>query len=207
MVHELGHATALLKAGQQPSGIWFGIRYLVYPCFFTDVSPAWLMDKRSRVLVNSGGVYFQSLYGLMLFVACLASPLQLVDIFRYAFLMSAMLIFLQLIPFSRSDGHWIIRDLGSLHLRSSSVAARLLGVVAIALLCWLGYLAINAATQLLTAAWTLITTGRIPPQLFSLNTVYAAVLVIAFCKSIPALMGGLHRYAARLYRMTLRGTN
>jgi hypothetical protein len=66
-LHELGHAAALRRAGEAPGGVSFGVRYFVYPCFFTDVSSAWLLPRRQRILVNLGGCYLQALFATFLF--------------------------------------------------------------------------------------------------------------------------------------------
>src|SRR6478752_2203323 len=48
--HELGHASACRYGGATPSGMGVGI-YLVWPAFYTDVTDAYRLPKRSRLRV------------------------------------------------------------------------------------------------------------------------------------------------------------
>src|ERR1700743_3784194 len=58
--HELGHSSALLNAGGSPGGIGIGM-FLLMPVFFANVSQIWILPKKSRIIVDLGGIYFQQI--------------------------------------------------------------------------------------------------------------------------------------------------
>jgi putative peptide zinc metalloprotease protein len=107
LIHEFGHSSALSSFGGKPREIGFGL-YLVFPTFFSSVTDAWRFSKGQRIVVNFGGVYFEVLIatlGLLYFVI-FSDPFILVTCFLYLFNIA-----LNLNPFIRSDGYWIISDL------------------------------------------------------------------------------------------------
>ncbi|MEL7006639.1 MAG: hypothetical protein AAFN93_28525, partial [Bacteroidota bacterium] len=90
--------------------ICFGF-YLVFPMLNTDVTETWKLNKRQRLMVNLGGIYFQSLMNLVLIAAFLLVPdvsakKMLLDII----LASVLIIIINLIPFVKFDGYWIYSD-------------------------------------------------------------------------------------------------
>ena len=107
LFHELGHATALVKFGQTSGNIG-GAFYLLSPVMFTDVTNSWALKKWERLVVNSGGMYFEAIlcatgYGFfLLFGPPERSALSLFILFKTLW---------NLNPFLRSDGYWILSDL------------------------------------------------------------------------------------------------
>jgi putative peptide zinc metalloprotease protein len=105
-VHELGHAAACMRFGAAPSRIGFTI-YVVYPAFFCDVTEAWTLSRRQRVVVDVGGFYLQGLAIAGLAVAYFATgwaPLHL------AVWMALGTFALSLNPMFKFDGYWIVAD-------------------------------------------------------------------------------------------------
>ena len=106
LFHELGHAGALRKFGLKSGGIGFGF-YLLTPALFTDVSEAWKLDKKDRIIVNLGGIYFEMLLSgmFLLFyfykqnISFLVIPCVL-----------AIRTLINLNPFIKLDGYWILSD-------------------------------------------------------------------------------------------------
>jgi putative peptide zinc metalloprotease protein len=105
--HELGHAAALVRGGGTPGVMGAGL-YLVWPAFYTDVTDAYRLDRRARLRVDLGGLYFNALFALAAFAlwavtgweALLAViPLQVLQMVR------------QLIPLVRFDGYHVLADL------------------------------------------------------------------------------------------------
>ena len=118
LFHELGHATALVKFGQ-PSGRIGGAFYLFSPVMFTDVTNAWALTKRERIVVNCGGMYFEAIF-------CAGFYSFLIPFGFSELRMISLLILLKtmwnLNPFLRSDGYWILSDLLNIpNLRSHSL--------------------------------------------------------------------------------------
>jgi putative peptide zinc metalloprotease protein len=108
LFHEIGHATALASCGNRPGQIGWGI-YLFFPVFYTDLSNAWRLTRKQRVLVDLGGIYFEGLVLSALIAARLGgarSPFLL-----YLSLGVALQLASNLNPFLRRDGYWVTADL------------------------------------------------------------------------------------------------
>lgn len=111
LFHELGHASACSYFGARPRAIGFGI-YLVYPVFYSDVSAAWELRPRSRVIVDVAGLYFQGIVGalyVLLYVWTDWEPLLV------AILMIAGSSVFSLNPIFKFDGYWMIADALNVH--------------------------------------------------------------------------------------------
>ncbi|GIH03888.1 hypothetical protein Rhe02_19550 [Rhizocola hellebori] len=105
-MHELGHTTASIRYGAPGGQIGFGL-YLVYPVFYSDVSAAWTLPRRKRVVVDVGGVYFQ-----LLMVACYLLLFRFTgwEAARLAALGALGLVTFALIPIFKFDGYWLLSD-------------------------------------------------------------------------------------------------
>ena len=105
--HELGHAAACTYGGGRPGAMGAGL-YLVWPAFYTDVTDAYRLDRRARLRVDLGGIYFNAIFALVAFGSWAATgweallavvPLQVLQMVR------------QLVPLVRLDGYHILADL------------------------------------------------------------------------------------------------
>jgi putative peptide zinc metalloprotease protein len=112
LFHELGHAAACRKFNILPDSIGFGF-YLIFPVFYTDVSKIWRLKKMRRILVNSGGVYFQLLINLCLLgYYLLIAQYQLPgkNLIEIIAVVNTFIALYSLNPFLRNDGYWIFSD-------------------------------------------------------------------------------------------------
>jgi putative peptide zinc metalloprotease protein len=105
--HEFGHAAACRYGGATPGAMGAAI-YLVWPAFYTDVSDSYRLDRRGRLRVDLGGLYFNAIFAVATFATwwfvrwdalLLVVPLQLFQMVR------------QLLPLVRFDGYHILADL------------------------------------------------------------------------------------------------
>jgi putative peptide zinc metalloprotease protein len=106
LVHELGHASACARYGARPSDIGAGV-YLLYPVLYSDVTPAWELTRGQRVVVDLGGIFFQSVLGglyTLCFWATGWEPL------RVACMLIAGNCVFSLNPFFKFDGYWVLAD-------------------------------------------------------------------------------------------------
>ena len=111
--HELGHAYAARHFGARVPVI--GLAFLVmFPILYTDTTDAWrVQDKRSRTLINGAGIIVE---------LCIAA----ISLFLWAFLPEGvfrsiaffaattswvMSLFVNLNPWMRFDGYYLISDL------------------------------------------------------------------------------------------------
>ena len=168
-VHELGHAAACKRFGASPSAIGFAF-YLFFPVLYSDVSEAWALPRRQRVVVGLGGAYLQSITGAIyvaLYMATGWSP----SILAVAGIAGTLTLSLN--PFFRFDGYWVIADLlGVSNLSREGGRAlrhgwdRLRGHTP-APLPWRGWLVwamgAHAALSLAAIGWMLVRMG--PPLL------------------------------------------
>ncbi|MPZ73969.1 MAG: hypothetical protein GEU74_12200 [Nitriliruptorales bacterium] len=105
--HEFGHAAACRYGGATPGVMGVGL-YLVWPAFYTEVSDSYRLDRRGRLRVDVGGLYFNAIFAVAMFAAwsvtrwdalLLMIPAQVLQMLR------------QLLPFVRFDGYHILSDL------------------------------------------------------------------------------------------------
>ncbi|HEX8147188.1 MAG TPA: hypothetical protein VF591_08420 [Pyrinomonadaceae bacterium] len=118
LIHETGHASALVSYGCKQAEIGLGL-YIYFPVLYTDVSEAWKLNRRQRAMVDIAGVYFQSVcFPVLLCLFWLTgSPAAL-----YTFILIDVAIVRTLNPFLRMDGYWLMADLfGIFNLRQQSV--------------------------------------------------------------------------------------
>lgn len=118
LIHELGHASALLFYKCKGAEIGWGL-YLIYPVLYTDVSEAWRLKRTQRAMIDIAGMYFQCIPLAVLVVIFLYAPSH--------FLLCAIIIIdleiaSALNPFLRTDGYWLVTDLFGIHnLRQQSL--------------------------------------------------------------------------------------
>jgi len=116
-IHETGHASALVSYGCKQTEIGFGM-YFYYPVLYTDVSEAWKLSRHRRAMIDMAGVYFQSVFQLLLLGLFFinGSPVLI-----YFFLFTDLIMFRTMNPFLRMDGYWLVADLfGIFNLREQS---------------------------------------------------------------------------------------
>lgn len=116
-IHEAGHASALVSYGCKQTEIGFGM-YLYFPVLYTDVSEAWKLSRHQRAVIDVAGVYFQSVFQLLLLGLFFinGSPVPI-----YFFLFTDLIMFRTMNPFLRMDGYWLVADLfGIFNLREQS---------------------------------------------------------------------------------------
>ena len=105
--HEIGHAAACRYGGAKPGVIGGGL-YLVWPAFYTEVSDSYRLDRRGRLRVDLGGLYFSAIFA----VATLALwRLTGVDALLLVIAVQILQMVRQLTPFIRADGYHIVSDL------------------------------------------------------------------------------------------------
>jgi len=117
LFHELGHLSASRYFHCPHGEIRFGL-YLIFPVFYANVTPSWRLERKARLVVDLGGVYFQLILLFPCFTLFQATqdPLWLILILE----LDSMIGF-ALNPFLRFDGYWICSDLlGVPNLRSRS---------------------------------------------------------------------------------------
>jgi putative peptide zinc metalloprotease protein len=104
--HELGHAAACRYGGATPAGMGVGI-YLVWPAFYTDVTDAYRLPRRSRLRVDLGGLYFNAVVADLTLIAWL---LWRVDALLLLVALQLLQMVKQLSPVIRADGYHILSD-------------------------------------------------------------------------------------------------
>jgi putative peptide zinc metalloprotease protein len=125
IVHEFGHAAALTRFGGKGAEIGFAF-YICFAALFVDLSDAWKLSRRERVIVDLSGMYFQSIL-LILAAACYAFTGWAV--LAYCFVFTDIQIAANLNPLLRLDGYWAGADaLGIANLRTRSLRYLLLPI-------------------------------------------------------------------------------
>lgn len=105
--HELGHVIGSEKFGIKSEEIGFGL-YGFLPVFYTNITPIWRLDRRKRNIVNLSGIYIQLVVGLLLGFTNLFIDS---DIILSVFRINVLLVIINLNPFLKFDGYWVLADL------------------------------------------------------------------------------------------------
>lgn len=116
--HEFGHAGAAAHYGCRRMTIGWGL-YIIYTVLWTNVSEAWKLPRRKRAIVDIGGVYFESIFLLLMLALYLQTGNM---IFLFAFVFIDLSIATTFNPFLRMDGYWVMSDLfGIVNLRKQQL--------------------------------------------------------------------------------------
>jgi putative peptide zinc metalloprotease protein len=109
-VHELGHAAACRRYDCEHGAIGV-LWYIVFPALYVNLSNVWRLSARQRAVVDLGGVYFQLLTTIPLYLIHLwtGNPHCAVAIFS----VNVMVLF-SLNPILKFDGYWLLVDLSGL---------------------------------------------------------------------------------------------
>ncbi|MBK8165011.1 MAG: hypothetical protein IPK64_03490 [bacterium] len=122
LLHELGHAAALRREGYAPGSVGVGV-FAIVPVLFADVSAVRLLRRAARVRVDLAGPAFQAgAAGALAVVAAAGGPGVAAHAGAAAVATLAALGW-SLLPLSRSDGTWALRDaLGELEMGADPAA-------------------------------------------------------------------------------------
>jgi len=117
LFHELGHLSACSYYGCEHGELRVGL-YLVFPVFYSNVTKAWVLPRKSRVMVDLGGIYFQMLLCVPAMIIYWITGKSLCIYFCMGLISMSLFAFN---PFLRFDGYWICSDLlGVPNLRTRS---------------------------------------------------------------------------------------
>lgn len=106
LIHELGHAAAVLRFGGTPGTIGMGL-YFLLPTFFADVSQLWRFPRKQRMIVDLGGAYFQQLVYAAFALIALRTGSQ--ELLASCHLIDVMVL-MALNPLFHFDGYWFLAD-------------------------------------------------------------------------------------------------
>ena len=113
LCHEFGHAYMAKRAGCRVQSM--GLAFMVMlPMFYTDVSDAWRVnDRRSRLLIDAGGVCAELLLAVLALLAWSLLPDG--PLRTAAFMLASATwittLLINLNPFMRFDGYFLVSDL------------------------------------------------------------------------------------------------
>jgi putative peptide zinc metalloprotease protein len=107
LFHELGHASAMRRAGATHGEIGVAL-YVVVPVYYTDVTHAYRLPRRDRIRVDLGGMYFDLISTLVLFALY---HLTSQPVFLLAIVLTGLNVLREFTPFMRFDGYYLMADL------------------------------------------------------------------------------------------------
>jgi hypothetical protein len=192
--HELGHAAAarFFRARHGPLGVGLmGMMLVAY----VEVTGIWRLPRRQRLVVDLGGVYFQSMAVILLAAFAWASG-DHTALWLVLFLDFAML--LNVNPLFKLDGYWAVSDatgIPNLHQRVGEQLRKAAANVVLRPATWLGIGGLRDSARLREAAAgsraldAYGTGGRVAiaiySTLFLLSAIYFSFLLIMF---VPVLV-------------------
>jgi putative peptide zinc metalloprotease protein len=104
--HELGHAAACVRYGVAAGEIGFAV-YLVFPAIYCDVTRAWLLPRKQRLVVDIAGIWFEVAVGA---VFSGLGVLFRAPVFLLASFMVLGNLIIALNPLGRFDSYWALSD-------------------------------------------------------------------------------------------------
>lgn len=107
LFHEVGHASACKHYGAPIYDVGIGLAAF-RPVLYANVTGAWYLNLKERLVVNIGGVYFQLI--LTVVTTLIAVNSENTSLYYLSKTMLISVVF-QFLPFYRTDGYWIISDL------------------------------------------------------------------------------------------------
>ena len=117
LFHEIGHAAACRNYKCTTGSIGL-LLYIVFPAFYVNLSDAWRLSGRQRAVIDVGGIYFQliSVIPLFLIFAITGSNYCAAAIYSVD-----ALVIISLNPLLKFDGYWLLVDLtGLINLKKRS---------------------------------------------------------------------------------------
>ncbi|WP_428224799.1 hypothetical protein [Flavobacterium sp.] len=126
VLHEFGHSAACQKFGGEGGSIGLGL-YILSPVFFSDVTDAWRLHRKERLIVDLAGIYMQliitAIFSLTYFFNHDIRIISLISLILFGILFN-------LNPFLRYDGYWALSDLmnlTNLKERSAKITGKFYG--------------------------------------------------------------------------------
>jgi putative peptide zinc metalloprotease protein len=109
-LHEMGHAAAAIASGIHARNIGLGF-YTVLPVMYTDLTDTWKLPKKDKVKINLAGIFMQLLVnGLLLFLVKTGNDFVAAMSWKI-YLVNNCIILINLVPFMKFDGYWILSDM------------------------------------------------------------------------------------------------
>lgn len=104
ILHELGHISFFHLFGKKIDKVGFKFNY-IFPSFFVRMNDTYLLSKKERLIVHSGGIMFSLLINTLIFLSgIILNQVLLIALAKY---MSIDIIFNSL-PMMNSDGYKVI---------------------------------------------------------------------------------------------------
>ncbi len=197
LVHELGHAAALVRGGGRPGGVGLGMLF-VFPALYCDVTAVSLLPRRERVRVDVAGVVWHLAVGggLALIGAARGGPT--LTLASWGVLAA---IVWSALPFLRTDGYWLLCDLlGVRGLEESAplgATRRLRGVLIAWRMGYMLFLGFIATAMVGRGAWLVaVSSGwrvEVRVCVLSAAAVLAVVIAVSMGRRFLALGRGMWR--------------
>lgn len=105
--HELGHALSARKYEINCEEIGIGL-YIIFPILYTNIGESWRLKRWKRIIINLSGIFFQLVFGIIIgSFAFFTESGVLYILFFTNFIISL----LNLNPFIKFDGYWVLSDI------------------------------------------------------------------------------------------------
>ena len=105
--HELGHSFSARKYGINCKEIGIGL-YGIFPVLYTNLGESWRLRKDKRIIINLSGIYFQLMLGVIIGALAWFTGSNILSLLFFSNFVIALL---NLNPFIKFDGYWVVTDL------------------------------------------------------------------------------------------------
>ena len=107
LLHEFGHVSSCVKHKANPGEIGLGL-YYIFPVFYSKLNEVWYLPRLSRIKINLSGIWFELLLVALLTSIYILTHTDILLIISMSILVKTAL---ELVPFLRKDGYWVLSDL------------------------------------------------------------------------------------------------
>ena len=201
LVHELGHAAACWRLTGSVGAIGYGV-FITTPVLYCDVSDVHLLPRRAKAFVGLAGIAMD-----IVFLALMASVAGSHLIVMKIYWISLLAVLLNLVPFYRNDGYWVLNDLaGTDDLLKQSFKALMTGrakpsewaMLGFTAVCLAGVVALGVTFATELGPQQLAETRQLLPAasgvvLGAITALQYAALVFGLSAGVKALQRVLHR--------------
>lgn len=119
IAHEFGHVTAAMKYNLSVGKIGIGM-YMISPIMYVDLTNAWRLESKKRVIIDAGGVYFQVLFTIPLTILWSITNNEMYLLCNISIILMSIY---NILPFLKLDGYWIVCD----YLNVNNISVNALG--------------------------------------------------------------------------------
>lgn len=107
--HELGHIISSKNENINVKEAGLAM-YAIFPVFYVNLNESWKLEREKKIRINLSGIYFQLIIGVIILFLLHYTQIKS-NILSNLFFSNFIVIIINLNPFFKFDGYWVLSDL------------------------------------------------------------------------------------------------